>query len=133
MDSKSQRPQYLKYNTLIEEIKENSHNQGRWTNSNKHRRKPWWNTTILQPLVKTRNKARREIPRHQSQEKKQLYYWDQEAFQRKVEELKRTHWKVFQEEKGPEHAYKAYRFTKERDSNTIAPPKNPNGETIDTN
>ncbi|MBW0497542.1 hypothetical protein O181_037257 [Austropuccinia psidii MF-1] len=67
--------------------------------------------------------------KHQSQENKQLYYQAQEAFRNKVEESKRNHWKEFLAEKGPEHAYQAYRFTKERELNTIAPFRQSNGKT----
>ncbi|MBW0524723.1 hypothetical protein O181_064438, partial [Austropuccinia psidii MF-1] len=73
-------------------ILEAANNQGRWIAQKSYRKKPWWNTNLLNPLVKARNAARREMLKHKLTETRQTYYRSQEAFRAKVEEIKKTHW-----------------------------------------
>ncbi|MBW0522164.1 hypothetical protein O181_061879 [Austropuccinia psidii MF-1] len=92
-------------------ILEAANNQGRWIAQKSYHKKPWWNTNLLNPLVKARNAERREMLKHKSPETRQSYYRAQEAFRAKVEELKKTHW-----------------FIKDRDSCSIDPLQSEGGE-----
>ncbi|MBW0548667.1 hypothetical protein O181_088382 [Austropuccinia psidii MF-1] len=52
-------------------------------------------------------------------ETKKRYYYHQQQFKQKVWELKSGHWRRFLEEKGLEHAYSVYKFTKDRQTDEI--------------
>ncbi|MBW0515027.1 hypothetical protein O181_054742 [Austropuccinia psidii MF-1] len=95
--------------------------QGKWVTTNKHRMKPWWNTTILNPLARARNKARRNMLKTQTNETRTTYYQCQQLFKKKIWELKTSHWRNFLAERGPENMYQAYKFTKSRMTGEIAP------------
>ncbi|MBW0488302.1 hypothetical protein O181_028017 [Austropuccinia psidii MF-1] len=101
--------------------------QGKWVNTNQHRTKPWWNATILNPLVKERNGARREMLKNRTQEATLKYYHHQETFKQKVWELKTSHWRKFLADKGPEHAFQAYNITKNRSTSEISALKTSDG------
>ncbi|MBW0483864.1 hypothetical protein O181_023579 [Austropuccinia psidii MF-1] len=88
--------------------------RGKWVITNHNCIKPWWDTKILNPLVKKRNAARRQMLKTGLPESKTLYYQHREVFKRKVWELKKSHWRRFLAEKGPENAYLEYKFTKEQ-------------------
>ncbi|MBW0474080.1 hypothetical protein O181_013795 [Austropuccinia psidii MF-1] len=92
--------------------------------------KPWWETKIITLLVKKRNKARHQILKMKSPESKVLYYHYQESFKKNVWELKAFHWGSFLAEKGHDHAYQAYRFTKEQSTNKISALRDPEGHLI---
>ncbi|MBW0544884.1 hypothetical protein O181_084599 [Austropuccinia psidii MF-1] len=102
-------------------------NQGRWVTSNPNRCKPWWDKEQLNELIKARNQARRSMLKHQNQSSKEAYYECQQRFKQKIWELKSNHWKRFLAEKGPDHAYRAYRFTKNKQDEEITPLKNGEG------
>ncbi|MBW0525594.1 hypothetical protein O181_065309 [Austropuccinia psidii MF-1] len=74
-------------------ILEAANKQGKWVTQNIYRRKRWWDANMLNPLVKARNAARRDMLKHKTQTTKQHYYQTQENFRMKVEELKASHWK----------------------------------------
>ncbi|MBW0491126.1 hypothetical protein O181_030841 [Austropuccinia psidii MF-1] len=57
--------------------------------------------------------------RHQSRDSNRVYYDCQQRFKQKIWEIKRNHWRRFLAEKGPYHAYQAYRFTKNRQEDEI--------------
>ncbi|MBW0520160.1 hypothetical protein O181_059875 [Austropuccinia psidii MF-1] len=101
--------------------------QGKWVRTNQHRMKPWWNTSVLNPLVKERNSARRKMLRTKTQESTLNYYCHQEIFKQKVWELKTLHWRRFLADKGPDHAFQAYNFTKSRSTSEICALKAPGG------
>ncbi|MBW0499329.1 hypothetical protein O181_039044 [Austropuccinia psidii MF-1] len=101
--------------------------QGRWVTSNPNRCKPWWDKEQLNELVKARNQARRTMLKYQNQSSKEAYYECQQRFKQKVWELKSNHWKRFLAEKGPDHAYQAYRFTRNKQNEEITPLKNGEG------
>ncbi|MBW0492181.1 hypothetical protein O181_031896 [Austropuccinia psidii MF-1] len=61
---------------------------------------------------------------------KLLYYHHQEIFKTKVWELKTLHWQRFLADKGPEHAYQAYKFTKGQTTSKISALKDPEGHLI---
>ncbi|MBW0476683.1 hypothetical protein O181_016398 [Austropuccinia psidii MF-1] len=86
--------------------------KGKWITTNKQRMKPWWNTTILNPLVQERNKARRDILKFQTIKTRTKYCQCKQTFKKKIWELKNSHWQKFLAEWGPEHMYQAYKFTK---------------------
>ncbi|MBW0486188.1 hypothetical protein O181_025903, partial [Austropuccinia psidii MF-1] len=91
-------------------------NQGKWVTTNPTRAKAWWDKSQLDELVKLRNRARQEMLKHQTNEAKEAYHYHQQKFKQKVWELKSSHWRKFLAEKGPDHAYCAYKFTKDRQS-----------------
>ncbi|MBW0521937.1 hypothetical protein O181_061652 [Austropuccinia psidii MF-1] len=88
---------------------------------------PWWDEGQLNQLVKLQNKARREMLRHQTTKTKNKYYHHQQRFKQKVWELKSNYWRKFLAEQGPNHAYCAYNFTKDRQIGEITPLKDNNG------
>ncbi|MBW0528316.1 hypothetical protein O181_068031 [Austropuccinia psidii MF-1] len=112
---------------LTEAVFSEFESQGKWVITNQAQMKPWWNTTILNPLVKERNKARRAMLKLKTQDAKLQYYCHQEIFQQKVWKLKTLHWRKFLADKEPEHAFQAYRFTKERSTNKISTLKDSEG------
>ncbi|MBW0508238.1 hypothetical protein O181_047953 [Austropuccinia psidii MF-1] len=116
--------------TLTEAIRKAFEVQGEWVNTNYNHMKPWWNTEILNPLAKKSNAARCQMLKTGSSESRALYYQHQETFKKKVWELKTNNWRKFLAEKGPEHAYLAYKFTKEQLTNEICPLKSPEGHLI---
>ncbi|MBW0482641.1 hypothetical protein O181_022356 [Austropuccinia psidii MF-1] len=102
-------------------------NQGKWVTTNPARSKAWWDKSQLNELVKLQNKARREMLRHQTIETKNKYYHHQQRFKQKVWELKSNHWRKFLAERGPDHAYCAYKFTRDRQIGEITPLKDNDG------
>ncbi|MBW0516042.1 hypothetical protein O181_055757 [Austropuccinia psidii MF-1] len=104
--------------------------QGKWVTTNPARSKAWWDKEQLNDLVKLRNQARRRMLKHPTNESKEEYYCYQQLFKQKVWELKSSHWRKFLAEIGPEHAYQAYKFMKNRQEDTIIPLKNQEGNLI---
>ncbi|MBW0529296.1 hypothetical protein O181_069011 [Austropuccinia psidii MF-1] len=57
--------------------------------------------------------------RHQTDEAKREYHFHQQKFKQKVWELKSGHWRKFLVEKGPDHAYCAYKLTRDQQVDKI--------------
>ncbi|MBW0528699.1 hypothetical protein O181_068414 [Austropuccinia psidii MF-1] len=79
--------------------------QGRWITTNPMRSKAWWNKEQLGDLIKLRSQARRMMLRHQTDKFRKEYYHYQHLFK----------------QKGPDHAYQAYKFTKNKQEEEITP------------
>ncbi|MBW0469147.1 hypothetical protein O181_008862 [Austropuccinia psidii MF-1] len=101
--------------------------QGRWVTTNPARSKAWWDKEQLNELVKLRNQARRKMLKHQTNESKEEYFRYQQLFKQKVWEIKSSHWRKCLVEKGPEHAYQAYKFTKNKQEEVISSLRNQEG------
>ncbi|MBW0538750.1 hypothetical protein O181_078465 [Austropuccinia psidii MF-1] len=101
--------------------------QGKWVKTNQHRMKPWWNTSILNPLLKERNSAIHKMIRTKTQESTLTYYYHQKIFKQKVWELKTSHWRRFLADKELDHAFQAYNFTKSRSTSEMCALKTPGG------
>ncbi|MBW0472116.1 hypothetical protein O181_011831 [Austropuccinia psidii MF-1] len=65
--------------------------------------------------------------KQQSKDSKIVYYDCQQHLKQKIWELKSNHWKRFLAYKGPDHAYKEYRFTKNKQEDEITPLRNREG------
>ncbi|MBW0530889.1 hypothetical protein O181_070604 [Austropuccinia psidii MF-1] len=59
--------------------------------------------------------------KQQNEDSRKNYYECQQRFKQKIWELKSTHWRNVLAEKGAEHAYQAYRFTKNKQEEEITP------------
>ncbi|MBW0521294.1 hypothetical protein O181_061009 [Austropuccinia psidii MF-1] len=105
-------------------------NQGKWVTTNPEGSKAWWNKEQLNSLVRLRNQARRKMLKHQTNKSKEEYYHYQKLFKQKVWELKSRTWRKFLAEKGLEHAYQAYKFTKDRQEDIITSLRNQDGNLI---
>ncbi|MBW0490156.1 hypothetical protein O181_029871 [Austropuccinia psidii MF-1] len=103
-------------------------NQGKWVMTNPARSKAWWNKEQLNNLVKLRNMARRKMLKDQTNESKKEYHHYQQLFKQKVWELKSSHWRKFLAKRGPEHAYQAYKFTKDKLEEIITSLRNQEGK-----
>ncbi|MBW0471916.1 hypothetical protein O181_011631 [Austropuccinia psidii MF-1] len=88
--------------------------QCRWVSTNPSRAEAWWDKKQLDNLVQRRTQARREKLKHQTIKTRREYYHHQQLFKQKVWELKSSHWRKFLAEGGPDHAYQAYIFTKDK-------------------
>ncbi|KAI9625217.1 hypothetical protein H4Q26_016408 [Puccinia striiformis f. sp. tritici PST-130] len=95
--------------------------QGTVTWRGKARSKSWWNPSILNPIVASRNKARQWLRRTGSPEARHCYLAWQAFFKSKVEEVKTAHWRAFLAKTGDSSAFQAYKFTKARTSATVEP------------
>ncbi|MBW0543743.1 hypothetical protein O181_083458 [Austropuccinia psidii MF-1] len=104
--------------------------QGRSVRTNSNRMKPLWDPEVLSPLVKEINTERCQMLKTRSQESKLLYYHHQQIFKQKVWELKTSHWRKCLADKGPEHAYQEYRFTREQASNKISALRDQEGHLV---
>ncbi|MBW0560499.1 hypothetical protein O181_100214 [Austropuccinia psidii MF-1] len=108
-------------------IKSACNNKGRWVTTNPARYNTWCNKEQLGGLVRLRYQARRKMLEHQTHKSKEEYYHSQQFFKQKVWELKSNHWRKLLAEKVPNHAYQAYKFTKNKQEEGITPLKNQEG------
>ncbi|MBW0518935.1 hypothetical protein O181_058650 [Austropuccinia psidii MF-1] len=111
-------------------IRDNYFKQGKRINFNKAKQKPWWDKTVLTPLVKGRNKARKWALIDKTLEAKNCYQAWQFAFKTEIKRLKNEHWRKFLAEKSSNHVFQAYKFTKPLFSGNILPLRNSEGNMI---
>ncbi|MBW0490173.1 hypothetical protein O181_029888 [Austropuccinia psidii MF-1] len=109
-------------------LKEAYFKQGKWVRMNTYKTKAWWDKSLLNPIVKERNRARRWMLLTRSMEAITCYQQWQQIFRTKVEELKRKHWRAFLADNGPNHAFDAFRFTKTVASGEVHPLRNIEGK-----
>ncbi|MBW0551783.1 hypothetical protein O181_091498 [Austropuccinia psidii MF-1] len=93
--------------------------QRRWVTANPARSKAWWNKEQLGGLVRLRDQASRKMLKHQTNKSREEYYHYQNLLKKNVWELKSNHWRKFLAEKGPNHAYQAYKLTKNKQEEEI--------------
>ncbi|MBW0519607.1 hypothetical protein O181_059322 [Austropuccinia psidii MF-1] len=117
-------------NNLTNIIRDNYFKQGRRTNFNETKHKPWWDENILTPLVRGRNRAQKWALVEKSAEAKNCYQAWQLAFKIEIKRLKTEHWRKFLAEKSPNHVFQAYKFTKLSNSGNILPLRNNEGNMI---
>ncbi|MBW0566154.1 hypothetical protein O181_105869 [Austropuccinia psidii MF-1] len=101
--------------------------QGKSVNSNKNKTKEWWNKKELNPIMKERNRVRQLLLTTRSLEAMKCYQEWQLTFKKKVEELKRKHWRSFLASEGINHAFHVFKFTKQKASCDVAPLKKSDG------
>lgn len=95
--------------------------QGKIIKDNKHKQKPWWDEDKLQPIIKTRNRARRWMIRSRLPEA-QTCYWEWQRFvKQEMEKLKRRHWRAFLAKADKNLTFKALSYTVPTATGSIAP------------
>ncbi|KAI7946880.1 hypothetical protein MJO29_011407 [Puccinia striiformis f. sp. tritici] len=96
-------------------------------NSEGSRLKGWWDSAKLDPIVDSRNRARKWFILSRSPEAAECYRQWNVYFKSTVVLLKRKSWWDFLEKSSNESIFKALRFTKKAGSNGILPLRRPNG------
>ncbi|KAI7944115.1 hypothetical protein MJO28_011643 [Puccinia striiformis f. sp. tritici] len=96
-------------------------------NSGGSRLKGWWDSAKLDPIVDSRNRARKWFILSRSPEAAECYRQWNVYFKSTVVLLKRKSWWDFLEKSSNESIFKALRFTKKAGSNGILPLRRPNG------
>lgn len=95
--------------------------QGKTVPNNVYRRKAWWDEDKLQPLIQTRNRARRWMVLSNLQEAK-VCYWDWQRYvKQEIEKLKKKHWRSFLAKAENALAFKALSYTVPTSTGSIAP------------
>ncbi|MBW0503613.1 hypothetical protein O181_043328 [Austropuccinia psidii MF-1] len=94
---------------------------GKKTNINTTKHKPWWDVKTLTPLVRGRNKARKWALIEKTPKAKNCYQAWQSAFKTEIKRLKNEHWRKFLAESSPNHVFQAYKFTKPMKAGDILP------------
>ncbi|POW06389.1 hypothetical protein PSTT_09021 [Puccinia striiformis] len=94
-------------------------------NSEGSRSKGWWNSEKLDPIVDSRNRARKWFILSRSPEAAECYRQWNFYFKSTVAQLKRKSWWDFLKKSSDESLFKALRFTKKAGSNGILPLRRP--------
>jgi hypothetical protein len=102
--------------------------QKKSVNHNIGKIKLWWDNAILQPIVSKRNRARKWMMLSRSPASTECYQQWQSTFKEKVIALKKGHWRKFLTECDDIDLFKAYKYTKPTNNNTVAPLLNQNNE-----
>jgi hypothetical protein len=95
--------------------------QKRTINHNIGKIKPWWDSKILDPIVKKRNRAQKWMMLSKSPASFDCYQYWQKSFKETILELTKGHWRKFLAECDNKDLFKAYRYTKPSNNNSVAP------------
>lgn len=95
--------------------------QGRSVTENTHRSKAWWDEGKLQPLIQTRNRARRWMLLSNLQEAVECYWKWQRYVKQEIEKLKRKHWRRLLAKADQNLTFKALSYTVPTSIGLVAP------------
>jgi hypothetical protein len=102
--------------------------QKKSVNHNIGKIKLWWDNAILQPIISKWNRARMWMMLSRLPASNECYQQWQSKFKEKVIALKKGHWRKFLTEYNDIDLFKAYKYTKPTNNNTVSPLLNQNNE-----
>jgi hypothetical protein len=100
--------------------------QKKLVNHNKGKIKPWWDGKILDPIADKRNRAQMWMMLSRSPASFNCYNYWQNKFKETIIDMKKGHWRKFLAECNDKNLFKAYKYTKPNNNNTVAPLLNDN-------
>jgi ribonuclease HI len=96
-------------------------------NVEKSKSKGWWDSDVLDPIIDSRNRARKWFILTGSPDSAECYRQWNQYFKSTVASLKRKSWWDFLEKSSDESLFRALRFTKKTGSNGILPLRRTDG------
>ncbi|KAI7965126.1 hypothetical protein MJO29_003224 [Puccinia striiformis f. sp. tritici] len=106
---------------LIDILKDHQETLGRSVRDVKSKAKSWWCKTTMDPIIKTRSRARRWMLLAKSDEASQCYADWNRYCREMITHLKRASWRQFLEHPSEADVFKAFKSTKMRGSNSVIP------------